>query len=271
MVKIGEFSKLSMAPVKTLRYYDEIGLLRPAHVDEFTGYRYYAVEQLPRLNRILALKELGFSLEQIARLLEGALTPQHMREILAMKQAELARRVQDEQERLARVAWRLSQIEQEGAMPGHEVVIKQVEPRLVAGIRDTVPTYPDISRLYGELYDYLGRMGVTGGACGAIYYDEGYKERDVDNEALVFLDRPVPATGRVRVYELPGATVASTIHQGGYSGLSGAYQDLLSWISASGYTICGPNREIYLRGPATAGDQNDAGCLTEIMFPVAKA
>lgn len=271
MFKIGEFSKISLVPVKTLRYYDEIGLLRPAHVDDFTGYRYYAIEQLPRLNRILALKELGFSLEQVARLVDGALTPQHMREILAMRQAELERTVQGEQERLARVAWRLSQIEQEGAMPNHEMVIKQVEPRLVAGIRDTVPTYPDINRLYGELYGYLGPLGAAGGTCGAVYYDEGYKERDVDNEALVFLERPVPATERVRVYELPGATVASTIHQGGYSGLSDAYRELIGWIGASGYTICGPNREIYLRGPEAAGDQNDAGCLTEIMFPVEKA
>ena len=99
MFKIGDFSRLSCVPVKTLRYYDELGLLRPAHVDRFTGYRYYAIDQLPRLNRILALKDLGFSLDQTIQLLNDELTPAQMREILRMKQAELHQRVRDEQAR----------------------------------------------------------------------------------------------------------------------------------------------------------------------------
>jgi DNA-binding transcriptional MerR regulator len=94
--KIGDFSKLSRVSVKTLRYYDELGLLKPAHVDHFTGYRFYSADQLPQLNRILALKDLGFSLEQTMRLLEGALVPTQMREILLMKQTELHQRVQVE-------------------------------------------------------------------------------------------------------------------------------------------------------------------------------
>lgn len=268
MFKIGTFSRLSLVPVKTLRYYDEIGLLRPAHVDDFTGYRYYTAEQLPRLNRILALKDLGFSLEQVARLLDEGLKPEHIRELLAMKQAELERRVQEEQERLTRVAWRLSQIEQEGTMPTHEIVIKQVEPQLVASVRDVVPHYPDVGRLFGEVYGHLAQHGVHGGICASIYHDGEYRERDVDCEAVVFLERPAPAGGRVTVYELPGTTVASTVHHGGYSGLTHAYRDLLSWISANGYTIAGPEREIYLSGPATPGDQNDASCVTEIQVPV---
>ncbi len=79
MFKIGEFSKLSQVTVKTLRYYDEIGLLKPAEVDRFTSYRYYSVDQLPRLNRILALKDLGLSLDQVAHLLDGNLPPGHFR------------------------------------------------------------------------------------------------------------------------------------------------------------------------------------------------
>lgn len=271
MFKIGAFSKLSRVPVKTLRYYDEIGLLRADRVDDFTGYRYYTLDQLPRLNRILALKDLGFSLEQVARLLDGELTPEHMREILAMKRAELEQRLQEEQERLARVAWRLSQIEQEGRMPSHEMVIKQVAPQLVAGVRGTVPHYPDVGRLFDELYGYLGPIGAAGGVCASVYYDGEYRERDVDCEAIVFLGQPVPATERVRVYELPAATMAATVHHGGYSGLSGAYQELMGWISASGYRIAGPEREIYLRPPAVGGDQDDADCVTEIQFPVEKA
>ena len=61
MIRIGDFSKLSRVPIKTLRYYDEMGLLKPLHVDDFTGYRYYEYEQMTHLYRILALKDLGFS------------------------------------------------------------------------------------------------------------------------------------------------------------------------------------------------------------------
>src|SRR5512136_2288564 len=131
MLKIGDLSKLSRVSVKTLRYYDEVGLLRPAQVDRFTGYRYYSFDQLPRLNRILALKDLGLSLEQIAQLLNEGLAPAQLRGMLRMKQAELELQVQEEQERLARVEARLRQIEQENNMSTCDVVIKKIEPQTV--------------------------------------------------------------------------------------------------------------------------------------------
>jgi DNA-binding transcriptional MerR regulator len=114
MFKIGDFSKLSQVTVKTLRYYDELGLLKPVEVDRFTGYRYYSADQLPRLNRILALKDLGLSLEQIATLFAARdkLTVEQMRGMLRLKQAEAQERVREEQDRLARVEARLRQIEE---------------------------------------------------------------------------------------------------------------------------------------------------------------
>ncbi len=124
MFKIGEFSKLSRVTVKTLRYYDEIGLLKPAEVDRFTSYRYYSVSQLPRLNRILALKDLGLSLDQIGQLLKDDLSPEQIRGMLRLKQAEIRQQVQEEQARLARVEQRLRYIEQEDKMPNYDVVIK---------------------------------------------------------------------------------------------------------------------------------------------------
>src|SRR5512143_322161 len=116
MFKIGDFSKLSQVSVKALRYYDELGLLKPVEVDRFTGYRYYSADQLPRLHRILALKDLGLSLEQIAQLLDDDLPAAQLRGMLRLKQVELRAQMQEEQARLARVAARLNQIEQEGKM-----------------------------------------------------------------------------------------------------------------------------------------------------------
>ena len=148
MFKIGEFSRFSQVSVKTLRYYDQIGLLKPAEVDDFTGYRYYSASQLPRINRILALKDLGLSLKQITQLLEEDMTPDQIRGILRLKQVEIQQQVQQEQARLARVEWRLKQIEREETMPTQEVVLKKVPPIEVVSVRDIVPT-TGISQLFG--------------------------------------------------------------------------------------------------------------------------
>jgi phosphoribosylaminoimidazole-succinocarboxamide synthase len=120
MLKIGDFARLCQLPVGTLRYYDDLDLLRPAHVDALTGYRYYSVEQLPRLNRLLALKDLGFSLEQIARVLNDGVTPEQLRGMLMLARAEAEHRLGAEQDRLHRIEARLREIEQEGHMPVSE-------------------------------------------------------------------------------------------------------------------------------------------------------
>jgi len=125
MFKIGDFSKLSRVPVKTLRYYDEISLLRPIGVDRFTRYRYYALEQLPTLYRILGLKELGFSLEQIGQLLESELSPEQLIRMLKKRQAEIEQQMRVERRLLQQIEARLKVIEQDGKMPEYEIVIKK--------------------------------------------------------------------------------------------------------------------------------------------------
>ena len=104
MLKIGDFSKLAHVTVKTLRHYAEMSLLKPIWIDRFTGYRYYALDQLPRLNRILALEDMGFSLEQIRELLDEEMTPIRLRNLFNEKQEELQRRLAAEKIRLDRVA-----------------------------------------------------------------------------------------------------------------------------------------------------------------------
>src|SRR5512136_902159 len=194
MFKIGDFSKLSQVSVRTLRYYEEVGLLKPVEVDRFTGYRYYAIDQLPRLNRILVLKDLGFSLEQIAPMLNEALPPAQLRGMLRMKQAEIQQQVDEEQARLARVEARLRQIEQEGKMPTYDVVIKKVEPQLVASVRGVVPTPPEQGPLWRELGAYLVQRKVnTTGPCLTIYHDPEYKEHDWDVEVCERIGAAIPA------------------------------------------------------------------------------
>jgi effector-binding domain-containing protein len=269
MFKIGEFSRFSQVTVKTLRYYDEIGLLKPAEVDPFTGYRYYSANQFPRIHRILALKDLGLTLEQISDLLVGDLTPDQIRGILRMKQTEIKQQVAEKQARLARVEQRLKQIEQEEAMPIQEVVIKKVPAQTIASVRDTVAAV-GIAQLFGELFGYLGQRGLgPAGPPMSIYYDEEFRENAIDAEIAAPVAGKVPEGGRIKVRELPAiAQAASIIHEGGYEDIGGTYGQLLKWIEANGYRITGPVREVYVQGAESGRDPSDY--VTEIQFPVEK-
>ena len=269
MFRIGDFSKLSRVGVKTLRYYDEVGMLKPARVDDLTGYRYYTYEQLPRLNRILALKDLGFSLGEIGQLLADDLTPEQMRGMLKLRQAEIRQQVQEQTERLQRVEARLRQIEQENMMSKYDVVIKKVEPLKVAALRGVVPTPPDQGRLWQELEGHLAAQHVRpAGPCLSLYHDDEYKERDWDIEVCEPIDGSLLESGKVKVRQLSGAeTAACVVHYGPLVTIGEAYDALMKWISASGYHIVGPGREVYLR-EAKEGDQHDPDTITEIQFPV---
>ncbi len=140
MLKIGEFSRLSQVPVKTLRYYDEIDLFKPSQTDRFTDYRYYTLDQLPRIHSIMALKELGLSLEEIAQLLHKDLPSEQIRGMFRRKQAEVQRRLLEEQTRLAQIEFRLRQIEMKGMMESVDIVIKRIEPFCALTVRRTFLT-----------------------------------------------------------------------------------------------------------------------------------
>jgi DNA-binding transcriptional MerR regulator len=158
--KIGEFARIAQVSIATLRYYDRCGLLKPKALDPDTGYRYYSLDQLPRLNRILVLKDLGLSLEQIAHILEEDLSLNQLRGMFLLKQAQTQHMIDIEQARLTRITARLSQIEQEGIMPTYEILLKQVDPLLVASIRTLLPLGDNPAKLYGTLVTYLDQQRV---------------------------------------------------------------------------------------------------------------
>src|SRR5437868_5588479 len=143
MFGIGTVARLAGVSVRTLRYYDEIGLLRPVWVDPNTGYRWYAPEQLRRLHRIVALRDLGVRLVEIAVLLDEEVPVEELRGILSLRRAEAHDRLASEAERLARVEARLSQLE-EAEMTDYDVVVKSTDPAWVLGITETVGDVNDV-------------------------------------------------------------------------------------------------------------------------------
>lgn len=273
MFRIGDFSKLTQVTVKALRYYDELGLFAPAQVDPETGYRGYSAAQVPRLNRLLALKGLGFTLEEIAPMLDEGLPPSELRGMFRMKQAELRRAVSESEARLSQVEALLHRIEQEDKMPEYEVLVKRLEPQLVAGVADISPNIAALKevfpRLFMEVYDQVMKNGgKPAGPAFDRYLDMEFCETDIKVEACAPIASPVPETDRVKVYTVEGAEQAAcTIHQGSFDGLGGAFEAVMKWIEANGYRINGPGREVYLEFDPQ-GDP--AKYVTEVQCPVTK-
>lgn len=278
MIKIGEFSKLVQVPVPTLRYYDQMGLLKPVEVDRFTGYRYYSVSQLPRLNRILALRGLGFTLEQIAEALDEGLTPEQMRGMLRLRHVQISQQLIEMQDQLLEVENRLQQIEHESEISTYDVILKPVVPLLVAEVRTILPNHSDSGSLFGEVYEAI-RPYVNealypnpdqGGQTLVLWYDTEFKEKDVDGAAAFMLRHRIPESGRVRVFELPAAMMASAVHHGSYATIGKAHEAVMSWIEANGYRIVGPDRELNLFHTMPITFDNPT-YVTEIQYPVEKA
>lgn len=277
MFRIGEFSRITRVTIDTLRHYDALGLLKPAKVDPFTGYRYYSARQLVSLHRILALKEVGFSLEEIARILHpaGKLPPDELRGMLKAQLLRAEQEVQAAQLRQERILARLQYLDLEDDMPVHEVTLKPVETLTIASIREVVPTLEQMPQRCSAMFDAIERWlrgnGLAFGPSLSIYYNEGFSDKDIDTEcAFVILDTPsAKPDAPIEVRKLaPVPLMASTIAVEDFykkpGGLLPAYNALAQWIEENGYQIVGPPRELFY-GSVQRGD-----LTAEVQFPVEK-
>lgn len=274
MFKIGEFSRFSRVSVKMLRHYDRLELLRPAHVDPFTGYRYYSADQLPRLHRLLALKDLGFSLEQIQRLLDEALSDEELNHMLRRRRAELVQDLEAAAARLRRVDRRLTALADVDRPL--DVLLRAVPDQWVAAVRfqtsygesgtadAATPTVP-------ELFEAVETAVARANARATLpplllMHDVEYREEAEEVEIAIPVQAGAVASVRAtlfedlmdvfplapplqpRVYRLPGhPSLACAMHTGSYDSLPAMLTALLSWIQVGGYTIDGAIREAYLR------------------------
>src|SRR5579859_1719072 len=125
MFSIGEFSYIARVTPRQLRHYEELGLFKPERIDPETGYRFYSALQLPRLNRILALKDLRLTLTQILRLLDEDISAEEIRGMLTMRKVQIEHTLREELERVRSIEARIFQIEAEGRL-SDDVVLKAV-------------------------------------------------------------------------------------------------------------------------------------------------
>lgn len=273
MLKITEFSHLAHISGRMLRYYDERGLLKPTFVDPSTGYRYYTLEQLPRFNRLQALKDLGFTLEQIGPLLDQNLSLAELRGMLLLKQAETQQNIQMEQMRLARIEANLKRIEQEDEPSHYEVVLKDVPPLLVACTSGYLPDEDKIATevfgLFGRIVNELSLSAQTehiGQPWFLLWSNMNGQFQDMQVEAAIPLNSPLSKTMSLQIADLPHVpTMACTLHQGSYRDMPQAIQALYRWAEANGYYACGLGREVFLQG---GPEMDNPSYVTELQLPL---
>jgi len=252
MFSIGEFAQLGAVSIRTLRHYDEIGLLPPAEVDPVTGYRSYSAKQLRQLNRIVALKDLGLTLAQIRRLFDG-ITVDELRGMLLLRQAQLEGELQRQRHHLLGVEARLRHIAQEDEMPADDIVVKQIPPLGVVAIADTAPAWspedvvPAVNRARVK-FDQLGIGGLVKVAGPfMVFYEHTDGPEVTVNVALPVAGEPaqLPPPAHYRV--LPAIEAAAAVRSGPASSIYPmVYQDLVAWVEAHGYQPRWPGRDIWL-------------------------
>ncbi|WP_405892896.1 MerR family transcriptional regulator [Streptomyces sp. NBC_01527] len=275
MFTIGDFARYGRVSARMLRHYDAIGLLPPDRTDPATGYRFYGAAQLARLNRIIALKDLGFTLQQVQAVLDDQVGPEELRGMLRLRQVELEAAMAAAAARLAQVEARLRSIESEGHMPTDEVVVKTVPAVRVAELTGTAASYqpqditPVIGPLYDRLFPLLEAAGIRPTGPGvARYEDASDGNGTIVVHAGVTVSAPVGPVGDtgVTVLELPAFEAATIVHRGSMDSVLITEQTLARWLDANGYRSLGYTREINLECP-----EDKDKWVTELQEPVTRA
>jgi DNA-binding transcriptional MerR regulator len=247
-----EFARLGHVSPRMLRHYDELGLLTPDRIDPDSGYRFYNVHQLGRLHRIVALRDIGFRLEQIRQILTQDISVEELRGMLRLRRAQIEQAVGEEQDRLRRVEAHLRALEWSDILELQDIVIKQTQPIRVAQASASGLTHADIGAAFGRLLPqviaYLEAVGAGPGISVGVYEDDGGTAPEgeiVLHAGFEIGDQDVPDSETVRAVNLPVVEVASAVYRGGDDGIMAAWEALVRWIDDSGYRLVGDCRELY--------------------------
>ncbi|NJM83961.1 MAG: MerR family transcriptional regulator [Tabrizicola sp.] len=276
MFQIGEFAQIAQVSTRQLRFYGELGLFRPDHVDRQTGYRYYAIRQLPRLNAILALKDLGLSLDQIGLLLEEAITPSQLRGMLLLKKAETEQAIRTEKQRLRHIESRIAQIDLKDDIAGYDVVAKSLPPQAIFATHLAVSDIAEAAPLVATAAA-VARAALRPVLRGNLIV---LARNEPESDQLVLTvgytvtrpgTRKLVAEGLTFSSEiLPAVEIAATVvRQGTNPESHAAFGAIGTWIESHGYAIAGPSREIFLEPVLEPPGFEKA--LVEIQFPVTTA
>ena len=272
MLNIGEFARLGQVSRRMLRHYDELGLLTPDRIDPDSGYRSYSVHQLGRLHRIVALRDVGFGLEQIRQILTQDVSVEELRGMLRLRRAQIEQTVGEEQDRLRRVEAHLRALEWSDIVDLQDIVIKHTQPIRVAQASAGRLTHADIGAAFGRLLPqvvaHLQTVGAKPGISVGVYEDNGGTVAEgeiVLHAGFAIGDQNVPDSDAVRVVSLPVTEVAAAVYRGGDDGILAAWEALVRWIDDSGFRLKGDCRELYHEW-----NEGGSGNVMELQQPIAR-
>jgi DNA-binding transcriptional MerR regulator len=256
MFRIGDFSRIARVSARLLRFYDEIGLFVPAHADSRSGYRYYAIEQLAELNRILVLKELGFNLDQVRDILRSKVDPSELRNMLVLRRNDVEQTLALESRRLQQIETRIAQLESDGTLSADDVIVRAEPAREILSLRRVVPSFVAARGLILELRE-LARPWLPRGSAPtllAIAHSPQFEQDEIDVEFGFVIDGAAAATNP-RAPPLTRRTLeavermAVCVRVGLPEDAHLVTAKIGCYLAASGDVFAGPGREVFLQLP----------------------
>ena len=274
MYSIGEFSKLSGLSINTLRHYETVGILKPEMTNDFTGYRYYSAGQLVTVNKILALKDVGFSLIEISKILTDNPSSSSIIAMLETKAVQLEDALNHEIERLMRLRTNIFNIKNGGLPIMNEITIKRVEPILVVSARNVIGKgeFQAESKMWADVNTFITKNKLQQSIpCMALYHNGTWNwdaTETWDVEVAEPITKTIAGNEKISVRELPlTERMACIVHNGPLSSIGESYKAIAQWIKQNNYVISGPVREIYHVGEWATSNEEEY--VTELQFPLA--
>ena len=276
MFRIGDFSRIARVSARLLRFYDEIGLLTPAHADGQTGYRYYTVAQLARLNRIIVLKELGFNLDQVAEIMDASPDADELRRMLLLRRNDVEQTLATESQRLRHIETRIAQIEADGALSADDVIERAEPAHHLLSLRRQLNSFAEARSLIGILREQSRALLPRAHACQLIVVAHApqFENDQLDVEfgyAVEHLDLRDPPPGS----DLQLRDLAAVAAHGGVRANVGLPEDahlvtakIGHFVAANGDVLDGASREVFLQPP---DPQRMYESVVEMQFPVRRA
>lgn len=269
MLKIGEFSKLVRVSPRMLRHYEKCGLIRPAEVDQTSGYRHYGANQISTVSRIATLRDLGFSIAEIGEILPRFNDTAYLDTVLNSKVESIESTIATEQNKLDRLMKMRNKLRKELTVMLYDVELKEVEAINVLSLRGIIPQYNQEGILWERLSTYAAEQGITCKSGGySTYFDEEYQESNPDVEIAIPVDKLGESEGDFIFKEYPALKTAATLRFSGPfdGGYDAACEKLATWMEQEGYEFAGNLRGHVLVDPCE--EPNPEHWLTELQVPV---
>lgn len=271
MFKIGDFSRLSQISIRMLRFYSEIDILKPAFVDEESGYRYYDASQLAITMQINFLRKMGFSTHQIKDILQSGYSKEELQILVTKRQDELRSELILIKNKIASLEKTKQLLEKETMMMNYEVEVKQILGQRMMCKRGVIPSYDKEWLLWQGLNGEIKQLGLEIDYCKnvpprAYFYDEGFQEKNPDVEVCVAINGEYHDTDNIKFKMMPAKKCVCVTFKGGFDQIAEVHFVITNWIVEHNFELDGPNFTIFHYGPGVT--ENPDEYISEVCFPI---